>query len=109
MKWSVAYLPEAVKDIESLSHPQQVLVKKAIDKVQQNPLPQSEGGYGKPLGNKRGVNLTNLLKIKLRGAGIRIVYKLIRTDTQMLIIVVGAREDDEVYEIAAGRRTKHDL
>ena len=109
MIWSVEYLPEAVKDIESLSHPQQVLVKKAIKKVQQNPLPQSEGGYGKPLGNKRGVNLTNLLKIKLRGAGIRIVYKLIRTDTQMLIIVVGAREDDEVYEIAAGRRKKHEL
>ena len=109
MNWSVEFLPEAVKDIENLSHTQQVLVEKAIIKVKQNPLPQSEGGYGKPLGNKRGVNLTSLMKIKLRGAGIRIVYKLIRTNSKMLIIVVGVREDDEVYEIAGSRRMKHDL
>ena len=68
-----------------------------------NPLPASEGGYGKPLGNKGGNNLTTLLKIKLRGPGIRVVYELVRTETSMLIVVVGAREDDEVYEIASKR------
>jgi mRNA interferase RelE/StbE len=109
MNWNVLYLPEADKDLDSLSRQQQILVKKAIKKVQANPLPQNEGGYGKPLGHKHGLNLTNLLKIKLRGEGIRIVYKLIKTDSQMLVIVVGIREDDEVYEIAHSRRTKHDL
>ncbi len=109
MKWSVLYLPEADKDVSSLSRARQVLVWKAIKKVQENPLPQSEGGYGKPLGNKLGLNLTNLLKIKLRGEGIRIVYKLIKTESQMLVIVVGVREDEEVYEIAHARRVKHDL
>ena len=49
------------------------------------------------------------LKIKLRGEGIRIVYKLIRTETQMLIVVVGVREDDEVYDTAQRRRDKHTL
>lgn len=109
MNWNVLYLPEADKDLDNLSRQQQVLVQKAIKKVQTNPLPQNEGGYGKPLGHKRGLNLTNLLKIKLRGEGIRIVYKLIKMDSQMLILVVGVREDDEVYEIAHTRRTKHDL
>jgi mRNA interferase RelE/StbE len=109
MNWNVLFLPEADKDLDSLSRQQQILVKKAIKKVQANPLPQNEGGYGKPLGHKHGLNLTNLLKIKLRGEGIRIVYKLIKTDSQMLVIVVGIREDDEVYEIAHSRRTKHDL
>ena len=109
MNWNVLYLPEADKDLDSLSRQQQILVKKAIKKVQDNPLPQNEGGYGKPLGHKHGLNLTNLLKIKLRGEGIRIVYRLIKTDSQMLVIVVGIREDDEVYEIAHSRRTKHDL
>ena len=109
MSWSILYLPEADKDLDCLSHAQQALVKKAIAKVQGNPLPQSEGGYGKPLGHKHGLNLTNLLKIKLRGAGIRIVYKLVKTESQMLIIVVGLREDEEVYEIAHSRRTKYDL
>ena len=109
MNWEVNYLPEADKDIASLARNQQIIVQKAIKKVKENPLPQSEGGYGKPLGHKHGTNLTNFLKIKLRGEGIRIVYKLIRTQTQMLIVVVGVREDDEVYEIAQRRRDKHNL
>ena len=109
MNWDIDYLPEADKDLDKLSRDQQIRVKKALKKVQGNPLPEKEGGYGKPLGHKRGLNLTNLLKVKLRGDGIRIVYKLIRTDTKMLIIVIGVREDEEVYEIASRRRKKHDL
>ena len=109
MIWSLSFLPEADKDLDNLDHSQQVLVKKAIQKVRQNPLPQSEGGYGKPLGHKRGLNLTNLLKIKLRNAGIRIVYKLEKTESQMIVIVVGIRADEEVYEIAHSRRMKNDL
>lgn len=109
MSWSVQFLPEADRDIDHLSHNQQALVLKAIEKVRENPLPQSEGGYGKPLGHRHGLNLTNLLKIKLRGAGIRVVYSLVRTQTQMLVIVVGIREDEEVYEIAQARRIKHDI
>ena len=109
MIWSVKYLPEAEKDIRSLAHSQQLTVRKAIGKVKTNPLPQSEGGYGKLLGNKRGANLTNFLKIKLRGEGLRIVYKLIQKDGYMLIVVVGIREDEEVYEIARKRKDLYQL
>lgn len=109
MSWEVEYLPEADRDIASLARNQQIVVQKAIKKVKENPLPQSEGGYGKPLGHRHGTNLTGFLKIKLRGEGIRIVYKLIRTQTQMLVVVVGVREDDEVYETAQRRRDAHDL
>ena len=109
MNWKLDYLPDARKDINGLSRTQQILVTKAIKKVKTNPLPQSEGGYGKPLGHKHGTNLTNMLKIKLRDAGIRVVYKLVRTETKMLVIVVGIREDEEVYEIAERRRIKYDL
>lgn len=109
MNWSLAFLPEAMKDMQALSRSRQAMVKKAVQKVQENPLPQNEGGYGKPLGSKRGLNLTGLLKIKLRGEGIRVVYKLERRDSQMLVIVVGIREDEEVYEIAHTRRNRHNL
>ena len=68
-----------------------------------------EGGYGKPLGSKSGTDLSGLLKIKLRDAGLRIVYKLVRTETSMLIIVIGARADDAVYKIAEKRAHKHEL
>ena len=106
MNWELDYLPEAREDIKNLDRSKQIIVIKAIKKVKTNPLPQAEGGYGKPLGNKHGFNLTTLLKIKLRGEGIRIVYKLIRTDTKMMIVVVGAREDEEVYRIAQRRLLK---
>lgn len=109
MIWTVVYLPEAEKDFRQLSKTQIIHVRKAINKVSQNPLPQSEGGYGKPLGHKHGINLTGYLKIKLRNDGIRVVYRLIRTKTQMLIVVIGLREDEEVYEIAQKRTEKRKL
>ena len=109
MNWDLDYLPEARKDIRDLARNQQIVVQKAIKRVKTNPLPQSEGGYGKPPGHKHGTNLTNLLKIKLRGEGIRVVYKLIRIETKMLVLVVGVREDEEVYEIAQRRQLKHGL
>ena len=107
MNWKLSFLPEALKDIKKLGSNQRIMVMKAVRKVQINPLPISEGGYGKPLGNKGNNNLTGFLKIKLRDAGIRIVYKLIQTETEMLIVVVGARADNEVYEIADKRIQKH--
>lgn len=109
MNWILDYLPEVQKDMQSLSRNQQLVVNKAIKKVKENPLPQTEGGYGKPLGRRNGTNLTGLLKIKLRGEGLRIVYKLIRTETKMLVVVVGVREDEEVYEIAQRRANAHKL
>ncbi len=109
MNWDVKYLEEAYKDLLKLDGSQRKLVLKAIKKVQQNPLPMSENGYGKPLGNHNNTKLAGLLKIKLRNAGLRIVYKLERVDSYMLIIVIGIREDEEVYEIASNRITKNNM
>lgn len=109
MSWNVNYLPEALEDLRRLDGSQRMLIRKAIQKVCLNPLPETEGGYGKLLGNKNNTNLSGFLKVKLRGAGLRIVYQLIRRENDILVIVIGAREDDEVYEIASKRITKHDL
>ena len=84
-------------------------VKKFDEKVSQNPLSVREGGYGKPLGNKSGTNLTNLMKIKFRDLGIRVVYKVERVGKVMKIIVVSARTDEQVYNEAAKRRDRYDL
>ncbi len=109
MKRTLKYLPEAAKDFKNLAGNQRIIVAKAIDKVLENPLPMQEGGYGKPLGNKHGSDLSGFLKIKLRGAGICVVYKLIRAESEMLVIVIGVRDDDEVYEIAERRIQKNDI
>ncbi|MCC8140932.1 MAG: type II toxin-antitoxin system RelE/ParE family toxin [Lachnospiraceae bacterium] len=109
MTWKIDYLPEAREDLRRLDGSQQIFVQKAIKKVSRNPLSMEEGGYGKPLGRKRSHNLTGLFKIKLRGIGIRVVYKLIREKDQMIIVVIGVREDEEVYELAAKRKEKYGL
>lgn len=109
MNWEIEFLPEADRDMDELDASVKAQVFKGIRKVSQNPLPQREGGYGKPLGNKGGANLTNLLKIKFRDIGIRVVYKVIREDTIMKIIVVSARTDERVYREAARRRKENNL
>lgn len=109
MTWDIEFLEEAEKDMKKLDHSVRIQVLKGIRKVSRNPLSVQEGGYGKPLGNKTGTNLTNLLKIKFRDLGIRVVYKAVRVDGIMKIIVVSARTDEQVYKEAGKRRKKYEL
>lgn len=37
------------------------------------------------------------------------MYKLVRIEEKIIVIVIGAREDDEVYEFAHKRIRKHGL
>lgn len=106
MIWEIEFLEEAEKDMKKLDHSAQIQVLKGIRKVSQNPLSARKGGYGKPMGNKSGTNLTNLMKIKFRDLGIRVVYKVEQVDEVMKIIVVSARTDEQVYNEAA---KKYDL
>ena len=53
MNWEVTYINKAMQDLENLDGMQRKQVLKAIEKVSKNPLPQSEGGYGKALGNQK--------------------------------------------------------
>lgn len=107
MNWVLKFLPEAEKDLKKLDGSERILIAKAIKKVITNPVSIYKGGYGKPLGHKAGTDLTGLYKIKLKGAGLRVVYKLIEIENSMVIVVIGARADDEVYEIAEKRNKKY--
>ena len=107
--WELSFLPEAREDLRALDGSQRIRVVKAIAKGQSNPLPSSEGGYGKPLGNKRLSQLSGLMKVKLKSDGIRIVYKLERIEHAMRIVVIGVRSDDAVYREAQKRRESHGL
>ena len=109
MSWRVNYLPQARNDLLNLEGSQRLLVRKAIEKVALNPLPAAEGGYGKPLGSATTTNLTGFMKVKLRGSGLRIVYKVVRNESEMLVIIIGARADDEVYDEAHKRIKQHNL
>ncbi|MDR0918701.1 MAG: type II toxin-antitoxin system RelE/ParE family toxin [Oscillospiraceae bacterium] len=109
MNWEIIYLPEADEDLLKLDNSLRKRVKKTIINAQDKPLPISEGGKGKPLGNKFNINLTSLLELKLRGIGIRVVYKLEKVENIMKIIVIGARADEEVFIEAKKRIDKYNL
>lgn len=107
--WTLTYENEVKRDLARLDSSVKVRVLRALAKVAKNPLPQSEGGYGVPLRNMDGIDLSGLLKIKLKSCGIRIVYKLEYSKDTMRVIVIGVREDKKVYREAARRREKYDL
>lgn len=104
-EWKIDYTEDAKTDLNKLDHSVAVQVVKGIRRVSINPLPQSAGGYGKPLGNKNGSNLSGFLKIKFLKLGIRVVYRLIPTQESMRVIIISIRSDDEVY-LEASRRIK---
>ena len=102
--WTLEFLEVALEDLESLDFGLRKQVLKAIEKVLMNPISKERGGYGTPLGNKSGINLTGLYKIKLLASGVRIVYGLHEKDKVMTIIVIGLRSGNSVYKDAYKRR-----
>jgi len=102
--WTVKYLKAALDDLKKLDHSQRIEVLKKINRIAENPLPHSEGGYGEPLGNLKIAQLTGCCKIKLQKLGLRVVYSLEKDELLMRIIVVSARADEEVYKIAQKRK-----
>ena len=104
--WEVSLKKEAEKDFRQLDGSQKKIVVKMLEKLVENPLPKNRGGYGTPLGNDSTTgDLSGLLKLKARGSGIRIVYKLIEVENRSEVIVIGMREKKEGYKTAAKRST----
>ena len=85
--WTLQYTKRAREEFLTMDNTQQRLITNAIEKVLQNPLPRSEGGYGVPLSGE----LAGYLKIKILDAGIRVIYKLKREKDRMLVVMVGMR------------------
>ena len=107
MSWKIRITDEAKRDYKKLEKSIQKQVLAGILKVSQAPLP-SPDGYGKPLGNKCGNNLTGFFKIKYKGIGIRIVYTLVMDKKIMNIVVISKRDDNYCYELAAKLYGKYD-
>lgn len=103
MAWQILFTKQALKDVSKLREPAKSRVYDMLRRVAENPLPFSEGGYGKPLGRKRDGNLTGYLKVKLKGDGLRAVYRLERQDESMVVVVVSVRDDNAVYREALRR------
>lgn len=64
MAWKIRIADEAKKDYKKLEGSVRKQVLAGILKVSEAPLP-SPNGYGKPLGNKNGNNLTGFFQNKV--------------------------------------------
>lgn len=106
MNWKVEMTSDAIKDLKNFKGADKRQIEKAILKVSSNPLPFQEGGYGKPLGNHSKVKLSGLFKIKLRKLGVRVIYKLVKIENKMQIIVISIRDNYKCYEEAQKRIMK---
>lgn len=106
MKYDLQFIKQAIDDYKSLDGSQKIIVDKALKRVLLNPLPSTEGGYGKPLSNFSNSKLAGLLKIKLKSSGLRIVYKLEKHENEVVVIIIGARDDSKVYKEAEKRVSK---
>ncbi|MGF0095345.1 type II toxin-antitoxin system RelE family toxin [Peptoniphilus sp. SGI.035] len=106
MNYKLSFINEAIEDYKSLDGSQRKVVDKALKRILLNPLPNTQGGYGKPLSNLSNSKLAGLMKIKLKSSGLRIVYKLEQLDNEVLIIIIGARSESKVYKDAEKRVAK---
>ncbi|MEW6106779.1 MAG: hypothetical protein AB1563_10530 [Bacillota bacterium] len=109
--------PKAFDELQGLLRRDMAVAKMvaaAIVKLCKNPLPQDMGGVGRRLGKRKETgDLRLLLYVKLKGAGIRIVYALNhstaedgseRTNKSLTIAVISKREDMEAYLEALKRK-----
>lgn len=98
-KYEVVFIDEAMKDFQKLDGSVKKLVTIAISKMEVR-----ANVLGEQLTSKFGINLVGCRKIKLRKAGIRIVYRIVGERAEIVeIITIGKREDNEVYELAHKR------
>lgn len=94
-KYGLKFLPTALKEWNRLdSSIQRQLKKKLKERLQKPHVPAS-----------RLYDFENHYKIKLRASGYRLVYEIIESEIVVLVIAVGKRDKNLVYQ-KAGKRKK---
>ena len=92
----------AAKEYDKLDHSVVLQVDKALAELETR-----ADEIGKLLGKKRNINLTGCKEIKLRDAGIRIVFTVIKEQVYVLqvvfVLAIDERDDDYVFRLAGKR------
>jgi len=99
--YSIEYHEKVFDDIKKLKLTKNQLykLKYKIENIARNPYPKSHGGLGEPLSG----NLKGLLKFRFLN-DYRVVYKILKEDDAVKIIVIGLRRDMLVYNMAVKRK-----
>ncbi|GKV65627.1 MULTISPECIES: type II toxin-antitoxin system RelE/ParE family toxin [unclassified Sporosarcina] len=101
-KFDIRFDVGAAKEYQKIKQPDLTLVNKSIDELMFR-----ADEIGKPLGNKRDMKLAGCREIKLRDAGIRIIYRVSNEIVEVLrvvyILAIEKRSRDFVFKIASVR------
>ncbi|MCF8080411.1 MAG: type II toxin-antitoxin system RelE/ParE family toxin [Desulfobacterales bacterium] len=89
MRYSLAFLPSALKEWRKLAQPLRDQFKKKLAERLENPHVPGDRLRGYP----------NHYKIKLRASGYRLVYEVEENELRVLVIAVGHRAKGKVYRI----------
>lgn len=93
MSYELQFLPSALKEWQKLGATLQVQFKKKLkERLAQLHIP-ADGLHGMP----------GHYKIKFRGAGYRLVYRVEDSKVTVTIVAVGKRERNAVYKAAQNR------
>jgi len=90
MTYKLKFLPTALKEWKKLDNTIRIQLKKKVEEVLENPKVQA---------NKLR-KFDNHYKIKLKTSGYRLVYEVIDDEIVVLVIAIGKREDNKIYEVA---------
>jgi mRNA interferase RelE/StbE len=94
----IEFIPEAVKDYESLDGSIKILAKEKIEKLKDNPF------IGEELGNKNNMDLTGYYKLYFSKKSYRIVYRIVENDVEIIEIWgIGKRDKMEIYKAVKKR------
>ena len=94
MTYSLKFVPSALKELKKLGKTIQKEFKKALENRLINPY----------IPKQKLTGWQNIYKIKLRSAGYRLVYEVIEKDIVILVLAVGKRDKDKVYDKLSKRK-----
>lgn len=93
-KYDLKFLPTALKEWKKLDSSIQNQLKKKLKERLQTPHAPASRLHG----------FENHYKIKLRASGYRLVYEIIESEIVVLVIAVGKRDKNLIYQKAARRK-----
>lgn len=93
MTYELKFLPSALKEWRKLGATLQKQFKAKLAERLRGPRVPKDALHG----------MTDHYKIKLRSAGYRLVYRVEDQNVTVLVVAVGKRERNEVYEAVAAR------
>ena len=101
-RFAVKFAPAAAKEYEKLDNSVINIVDVAIDKLEER-----ADKIGTPLHNLQDTKLAGCKEIKLRDAGIRIVFKIVDQTVNILqvvyILTIESRSNDKEFKTAHDR------